>query len=83
MERFQREARAAGKAHHTNIVPVYGLGREGGVWFYAMELVEGTSLARVLEDMRTLGRCPEGRSWICLSTPSVTPPQRDAAAVAD
>src|SRR5690349_9182064 len=39
--RFRREAAAAAKLHHTNIVPVYATGEEGGTHFYAMELVEG------------------------------------------
>ena len=39
--RFRREARAAGRLHHTNIVPVYALGQYGGYWYYAMELVTG------------------------------------------
>ncbi|MHC4973250.1 MAG: protein kinase domain-containing protein, partial [Planctomycetota bacterium] len=39
--RFRREAQAAGRLHHTNIVPVYDLDQHAGYWFYAMELVEG------------------------------------------
>ena len=50
--RFQREARAAGRLHHTNIVPVYELGREGGTWFFAMELVEGASLEAIITGLR-------------------------------
>jgi len=52
VERFQREARAAGRLHHTNIVPVHSMGEERGVWFYAMELVVGRPLDRVIEDVR-------------------------------
>ena len=40
VERFQREARAAGRLKHTNIVTVHQLGEDKGVWFCAMELVE-------------------------------------------
>lgn len=50
--RFRREAEAAGKLHHTNIVPVYATGEEHGVHFYAMELVEGPSLDQVLKQLR-------------------------------
>src|SRR3984885_14940876 len=36
-ERFRREARAAGRLHHTNIVPVYEVGQDGDFRFYAMQ----------------------------------------------
>src|SRR5262245_47775139 len=49
--RFQREAEAAAKLHHTNIVPIYATGEEGGTHFYAMELIEGPSLDRVIRDI--------------------------------
>ncbi|MEZ6006885.1 MAG: protein kinase [Planctomycetota bacterium] len=55
IERFQREAQAAGRVQHTNIVPVYNLSREGGTWYYAMELVKGRSLATLLAELRNLG----------------------------
>src|SRR5437764_9102512 len=45
--RFRREAEAAAKLHHTNIVPVYAIGEEGAIYFYAMELIDGPSLDRV------------------------------------
>jgi tRNA A-37 threonylcarbamoyl transferase component Bud32/tetratricopeptide (TPR) repeat protein len=47
LERFKREARAAAKLHHTNIVPVFGVGEQGGVHYYVMQYVEGASLAAV------------------------------------
>jgi serine/threonine protein kinase len=45
--RFLREARAAGRLQHPGIVPVFASGRAEGVLFFAMELVEGRSLAEV------------------------------------
>ena len=45
LDRFQREAETAGALHHTNIVPVYATGREGDTSWYAMQRIEGTSLA--------------------------------------
>lgn len=47
--RFQREAHAAAKLHHTYIVPVYAQDEDNGTYFYAMELVEGDSLADVIK----------------------------------
>jgi serine/threonine protein kinase len=52
VERFRREAEAAAKLHHTNIVPIYATGEQGGAYFYAMEFIEGASLDRVLRQIR-------------------------------
>jgi Tol biopolymer transport system component/predicted Ser/Thr protein kinase len=59
--RFRREARAAARLRDDRIVAVYTEGEDGGVCFYAMELVQGLSLDRVLEqgvpfDHRTVAR---------------------------
>ena len=51
VQRFRREAEAAAKLHHTNIVPVYATGEEGGCHFYAMELIDGPSLDTVIRQM--------------------------------
>lgn len=52
LQRFRTEAYAAAQLHHNNIVPVYAVGCERGVHFYAMQLIDGRSLARVLEEFR-------------------------------
>jgi serine/threonine protein kinase/Flp pilus assembly protein TadD len=52
LQRFQNEAQAAACLHHTNIVPVYAVGREQGINFYAMQLIEGQTLAAVLTELR-------------------------------
>src|SRR5262249_704111 len=51
-QRFQNEARAAAQLHHTNIVPVYAVGCERGVHFYAMQYIEGHGLADVISELR-------------------------------
>ncbi len=56
--RFRREAQAAGRLHHTHIVPVYAMGEERGIWYYAMELVRGRTLAQVIEELRGLRAAP-------------------------
>ncbi len=61
LQRFQLEAHAAACLHHTNIVPVHAVGTERGVPYYAMQLIEGPSLAEVIHDRRRLeGLEPEG-----------------------
>src|SRR4029077_15565853 len=44
LERFRREARAAARLHHTNIVPVFEVGQEGDVCYYAMQYIPGQGL---------------------------------------
>lgn len=50
VERFQREAATVAKLHHTNIVPIFSVGSQDGVYFYAMQFVEGRTLADVLRE---------------------------------
>ncbi len=47
--RFHREAETAARLHHTNIVPVYGVGQEQDFHFYAMQLIQGVGLDEVIE----------------------------------
>lgn len=51
LERFKREAQAAAHLHHTNIVPVYSVGCERGVYYYAMQFIAGQSLADVIAQL--------------------------------
>jgi tetratricopeptide (TPR) repeat protein len=53
-ERFRREARAAAKLHHTNIVPVFEVGQDGDVRFYAMQFIQGQGLDLVITELRRL-----------------------------
>jgi len=50
--RFKREAEAAAKLHHTNIVPIYATGEIDGTHYYAMELIEGPGLDQVIAQLR-------------------------------
>jgi serine/threonine protein kinase len=52
VDRFRREAAAAAKLHHTNIVPVYATGEADGVHFYAMERIDGPPLDQVIRQLR-------------------------------
>jgi tetratricopeptide (TPR) repeat protein len=52
-ERFEREARVAARLHHTNIVPVFGFGEQGGTLFLVMQFIDGRSVADMLGDLRS------------------------------
>jgi serine/threonine protein kinase/WD40 repeat protein len=54
LERFHREAKAAARLHHTNIVPVFGVGECEGTHYYAMQFIQGEGLDKVLCDLRRL-----------------------------
>jgi serine/threonine protein kinase len=47
--RFEREARAAGRIHHPNVVDVYDVIHDHGVMFLVMELLRGEPLSSVLK----------------------------------
>jgi eukaryotic-like serine/threonine-protein kinase len=53
-ERFRREARAAARLHHTNIVPVFEVGQDEDVRFYAMQFIQGQGLDRVITELQQL-----------------------------
>lgn len=48
IERFRREAETVAGLHHTNIVPIFAVGNEAGINYYAMQLIDGPSLAEVV-----------------------------------
>jgi WD40 repeat protein/serine/threonine protein kinase/tetratricopeptide (TPR) repeat protein len=52
LQRFKNEAHAAAHLHHQNIVPVYGVGSERGIHYYAMQFIEGRTLADVIRGLR-------------------------------
>jgi tetratricopeptide (TPR) repeat protein len=61
--RFHREARAAARLHHTNIVPVFGVGESEGQHYYVMQFIPGLGLDAVLDEIRRLrGPRPEGEA---------------------
>src|SRR5262249_14451465 len=54
LERFRREARAAGRRFHPNIVAIWDFGDDNGMPFLVMELVEGQSLDQVIKSSGAL-----------------------------
>ena len=62
VRRFEREAKAAAKLHHTNIVPVFGVGRQDGHHYFVMQFIAGLGLDVVLDDLRRLRQSKPGAS---------------------
>ncbi len=52
VRRFEREAQSVARLQHSNIVAVFGNGFHEGYHYYAMQLIEGESLDRILLDLR-------------------------------
>ena len=59
VERFLREARTAAALEHTNIVPIYRVGRRGDVIFFVMKLLRGQSVS---DRLRAKGRLTAGET---------------------
>ena len=56
--RFFREARTAGRLHHTNIVPILGVGEQDGLDYFVMQYIEGVGLDSVIARMRLASADP-------------------------
>src|SRR6516164_2356706 len=54
LARFRREARASARLHHTNIVPVFDVGQDGEIRYYAMQFIQGQSVDSVIRELRKL-----------------------------
>ena len=54
IRRFEREARSAARLHHTNIVPVFGVGEYEGTHYYVMQFIQGQGLNSVLDELKKL-----------------------------
>jgi hypothetical protein len=52
LRRFKNEAQAAAHLQHQSIVPVYYVGCERGVHFYAMQYIEGQTLAAIIQELQ-------------------------------
>jgi hypothetical protein len=66
--RFEREAKSAAKLHHTNIVPVFGVGEHEGLPYYVMQFIPGLGLDEVLAELhgstrQAGGSTPRADGW--------------------
>ena len=52
LQRFQLEAQAAAHLHHPHIVPIFAVGCDRGVHYFAMQFIDGRSLADLVADLR-------------------------------
>jgi eukaryotic-like serine/threonine-protein kinase len=73
--RFDREARAIARLHHTNIVDVFGNGEHQGMPFFAMRLIDGAGLDSLIRQARA------GDSSSQSSTPAYRVPATDSASL--
>ena len=48
LQRFERESQTAARLHHTNIVPVFGVGEQNGFHYIVMQLIRGVGLDAIL-----------------------------------
>ncbi len=77
LERFRLEARAAARLHHTNIVPVFGVGEHEGTHYYAMQFIRGQSLAEIIGEVKSLRARSRGSDGLVAAG---FPPASDIAA---
>src|SRR5713226_1365404 len=73
LQRFKNEAQAAAQLHHNFIVPVYAVGYERGIHYYAMQFIEGQSLAAMIRELRQLAGVPRPTP-VSRESPSAAPP---------
>ncbi len=80
--RFRNEAQAAALLQHAHIVPIYFVGCERGVHYYAMQYIEGQTLADLIDELR---QQPPGSTAASLSAtaPAVPAGSPDTATAGD
>jgi serine/threonine protein kinase len=83
LQRFQNEARAAACLHHTNIVPVFAVGSDRGVHYYAMQFIEGQSLAALVHQLRQPGPADPARAPVPLDEQTTAYQPGDGAAATE
>ncbi|MCG8407542.1 MAG: protein kinase [Phycisphaerales bacterium] len=77
--RFRREAALAAQLKHSNIISIYDCGQVDGTFYYAMELIQGRSVADVIQSLRLRMKkdSPESRTSIQISADTHGGPPSD------
>jgi WD40 repeat protein len=78
--RFEREAKAAARLHHTNIVPVFGVGEHDGTPYYVMQFIQGLGLDEVLDELKRMRPGGVGAQAPGLDTGATGSARRDVSA---
>jgi serine/threonine protein kinase len=63
LKRFQREAQAVAQLHHTNIVPIFGVGEHDGLPYYVMQIIHGQGLDALCDRWRREGSPRGAERW--------------------
>jgi tetratricopeptide (TPR) repeat protein len=79
LQRFKNEAQAAAALEHPNIVNIYAVGCERGVHYYAMQFIEGQTLAQVIEELRKTSGASSTEPSLAATTPLTPAPSPLAA----
>ncbi|HLJ93704.1 MAG TPA: tetratricopeptide repeat protein [Gemmataceae bacterium] len=79
LQRFHNEAKAAACLHHTNIVPVFSVGCERGVHFYAMQFIDGQPLSELIRQLRSVMNSEKARAGVVEQTPGCQSPSGSIA----
>ena len=81
MQRFEREARAAAGLHHTNIVPVFGVGEHDGLHYYIMQFIPGRALSDLLAEFSGAVHPGDPTSGRANGTPASAAPRENGDAI--
>jgi serine/threonine protein kinase len=76
LQRFKNEASAAAHLRHENIVAVHAVGTERGVHFFAMQFIEGQSLAALISELRQPSDSLSNRSTVANAKLKTAVPSR-------
>jgi serine/threonine protein kinase/WD40 repeat protein len=81
--RFRREARAAARLHHSNIVPVFDIGELDGFHFYAMQFIQGQGLDEVIAELNRLRERTDRKATVAGPARAASAEQADVAGLVE